>query len=224
VSGAPVVTGFQPGSGMPGARITVIGRNLGRATAVTFDRMPTSDLQSDAAGTAIEVTIPLGATSGPIAVTAPGGTASTGALVPPRLFIVTRGSACGDGRVDAGEACDDGNLAPGDCCDARCRIVATGTPCDDGVFCDGADACDAGTCGLHAGDPCAGATECLNTCDEAARHCLSPADTPCGDDGDPCSDDACDGAGACTHPVRPRRACKAPVHGGASRLEVIQRA
>src|SRR5438874_2100953 len=52
--------------------------------------------------------------------------------------IVITGTRCGNGLVDPGEACDDGNLDDGDCCSADCQqVVADGTPCEDGAFCDG---------------------------------------------------------------------------------------
>src|SRR5439155_1450478 len=35
---------------------------------------------------------------------------------------------------------------------------------------------------------------------EAAHDCHTAAETPCTDDGDVCTDDQCDGLGACTHP------------------------
>ena len=71
--------------------------------------------------------------------------------------------------------------------------------CDDGLFCNGTDSCDAALlrCTIHAGDPCAGGTECSDTCNEAANDCLVPAGTACTDDGNVCTDDACDGAGSC---------------------------
>lgn len=61
----------------------------------------------------------------------------------------------------------------------ECGIPRTGTSCNDEVFCNGADTCDAGVCSDHAGDPCGGQTcnetegACECTLDE---HC--PADVP----------------------------------------------
>jgi len=31
-----------------------------------------------------------------------------------------------------------------------------GAACDDDLFCNGADTCQGGTCGVHSGDPCPG--------------------------------------------------------------------
>lgn len=69
-----------------------------------------------------------------------------------------------------------------------CRVDSD---CDDGVFCNGIEACDGGTC--QAGDPvCAcGCHEDLDTCYE----CCSDAEC---DDGDECTTDACTD-GNCAH-------------------------
>jgi len=45
-------------------------------------------------------------------------------------------------------------------------------------------------------DPGAGTSCCSSDCSTAA-----PAGTGCQDDGNPCTDDVCDGTGACTHPA-----------------------
>src|SRR5438445_680478 len=80
------------------------------------------------------------------------------------------------------------------------RALAIQLPrCGDGLVCNGGDVCAGGTC-THGGDPCTGGTECNQTCDEAARDCKDPVGTRCGDDGNVCTDDVCDGQGACTHP------------------------
>lgn len=66
--------------------------------------------------------------------------------------------------------CDDLNPCTADVCGGTgCSNTATPTvDCDDGVFCNGADTCDAaGVCG-HAGDPCDVGTL---TCDEDADVC-----------------------------------------------------
>ncbi|HPM77117.1 MAG TPA: formylglycine-generating enzyme family protein, partial [bacterium] len=78
-----------------------------------------------------------------------------------------------------------------------------GVTCDDGVFCNGADTCDAGSCSAHTGNPCLGGDACNNTCNEGTEDCLSPDTIPC-DDGVFCNGvDLCDGAGECEHPGNP---------------------
>lgn len=114
-----------------------------------------------------------------------------------------------DVRVASGEACpDDGNVCTSDVCDGAgsCTHPDTSGPCDDGTFCNGADSCAGGACSVHAGDPCAGGPECARSCDELADSCNASAGRPCQDDGSICSEDVCDGSGACIHP---------PARGGA---------
>ncbi|MFN2376641.1 MAG: hypothetical protein ABR538_08895, partial [Candidatus Binatia bacterium] len=103
---------------------------------------------------------------------------------------------CGDGSLDDGELCDDGNTANGDCCSSACTPTGNGTPCNDGVFCNGADTCQAGACSQHAGDPCPGPDgdgDCTETCDETADACSGP-DT----EASACNDGLfCNGADTC---------------------------
>ena len=76
-----------------------------------------------------------------------------------------------------------------------------GSSCDDRLFCNGADSCGGGTCSVHAGDPCAGGSDCTDACSEARRDCFDAAGTSCTDDGNPCTGDVCSGAGTCVHPA-----------------------
>lgn len=130
-----------------------------------------------------------------------------------------------DGTVDPGEQCDDGNGVSGDGCSATCQIEMCytcptpgspcvpddGAPCDDSLFCNGADTCSGGTCSVHLGDPCAGGSECNTQCNEAAADCFDTGGTPCTDDGNPCSVDLCDGSGNCDHPAgNPGASCRLP--------------
>ena len=112
-----------------------------------------------------------------------------------------------------GQTCDaDTNACTLDECDiaGSCQFVSNapaGAACDDGLFCNGSDTCDgAGTC-EHSGDPCAGGSECNETCNEAADNCFDPAGTPCSEDGLVCTADECDGAGACAHTALPVAKC-----------------
>ena len=52
--------------------------------------------------------------------------------------------------------CDDDNSCTDDSCDpfSGCMYSYNSSPCDDGLFCNGYDTCNAGSCFLHAGDPC----------------------------------------------------------------------
>ncbi len=89
-----------------------------------------------------------------------------------------------------------------------------GGACDDGVFCNGADTCQVGSCSVHAGDPCPddglwcnGAESCNESggqcettgapCDSVCQDCNDTADT-CVDNSDSCNDGLyCNGADTC---------------------------
>ncbi len=72
---SPTITGFAPASGTAGSSVTISGVNLRGATAVTFNgSAATFTVTSDAA---IQATVPAAATSGPISVTTPSGSATS---------------------------------------------------------------------------------------------------------------------------------------------------
>ena len=54
-----------------------------------------------------------------------------------------------------------------------------------------------GGCDDHVGDPCLDNGECADSCDEQGRVCADARGAPCRDDGNPCTDNHCDGDGAC---------------------------
>jgi hypothetical protein len=104
-----------------------------------------------------------------------------------------------DGDADCAESCSDSG--------AGCAGPdPEGSPCDDGLFCNGADSCAGGSCSAHAGDPCPGAdsdADCSESCDESADAC--EADDPeagaC-DDGVACNgDDTCKDGACSQHAV-----------------------
>jgi cysteine-rich repeat protein len=97
--------------------------------------------------------------------------------------------------------CDDSDVCTDEICSAvtGCVFTPNANPCDDGVFCNGDDSCANGTCSVHVGAPCEGLPECQNTCDEIAQGCLAPFLFPCSEDGNPCTDDVCNGSGQCVH-------------------------
>jgi hypothetical protein len=112
----------------------------------------------------------------------------------PQLLLELSSGLCGNGTVEPGEECE------GSACCTACEIDPVGAPCaDDGLFCTGEERCnDLGECeGM--GDPCGGGGECASGCDEGRNACADPAGTPCSGDGLFCTEDACDGAGACLH-------------------------
>jgi len=72
---APAALTFSPGKGKVGSEVTIGGKNLKGATAVTFNGISAS-IGADSS-TSIKATVPSGATTGPIAVTTVGGTGTT---------------------------------------------------------------------------------------------------------------------------------------------------
>ena len=76
----PTITSFSPSSGTPGTTVTITGTNLSGATKVTFNGKSGS-ISSDTASTIMAV-VPVGATTGPIEVTAPGGSATSAVTSP----------------------------------------------------------------------------------------------------------------------------------------------
>jgi hypothetical protein len=69
------VTDFAPTSGPVGTSVQINGANFGGATSVAFNGANASF--SVASATVIQASVPSGATTGPISVTTPGGTASS---------------------------------------------------------------------------------------------------------------------------------------------------
>ena len=120
----------------------------------------------------------------------------------------TGGGECNDTCDEEAESCalpfgtactDDANGCTDDRCDGagNCENAPNDDPCDDGVFCNGADTCDAGSCSIHEGDPCAAGGECNDQCNETAEDCFSLSGVACAADANDCTDDACNGTGAC---------------------------
>jgi hypothetical protein len=96
------------------------------------------------------------------------------------------------GCVIAGVCYGAGQANPQNAC-VKCDPAASsaawsdddGAPCDDGVFCNGADTCSGGTCATHAGDPCGDdGVYCNGTesCNESAQRCDHSGDPCTGDD------------------------------------------
>ena len=81
----PTVTGFSPGSGPIGTKVTVTGSGFTGGVTVKFNGV-TANTVSISSTTQLTATMPTGATSGLITVTTPGGTATAVAS-----FLVTPG-------------------------------------------------------------------------------------------------------------------------------------
>jgi hypothetical protein len=71
----PTISGFSPASGPVGSSVTITGTAFTRASVVRFNGVAaTFTIGSD---TSVIATVPSGATTGPISVTTPGGTATS---------------------------------------------------------------------------------------------------------------------------------------------------
>jgi bacillolysin len=82
----PGITSFSPGSGVVGTSVTITGTSFTGALSVKFNGIYVSSFTGNA--TTITTTVPSGATSGPITVRTPSGTAtSTSFTVTPSLSI-----------------------------------------------------------------------------------------------------------------------------------------
>ncbi len=73
---APAISSFTPVSGSVGMAVTITGTNLTGATAVAFNGTPASSFTVVSA-TQITAVVPVGATTGKVTVTTPGGTATS---------------------------------------------------------------------------------------------------------------------------------------------------
>jgi len=98
--------------------------------------------------------------------------------------------------------CDDGAGCTVDSCNEAtdsCDNVPSDALCDDGLFCNGAEACVDGLCEPGA-DPCPGdGNDCTDDCNEASDTCAHLCNAT--DDIDPCCDDsACSGSPICEAP------------------------
>jgi Zn-dependent metalloprotease len=72
---APTITSFSPTSGTVATTVIITGTNLANATSVRFNGTAATILTSTA--TTLATTVPVGATTGPITVVTPGGTATS---------------------------------------------------------------------------------------------------------------------------------------------------
>ncbi len=121
---------------------------------------------------------------------------------------------CGCGNPEPGTPCDDGDVCTtGDVIDSNCNCTGTLVDSDNDGTCDAQDGCpndpnktDPGSCGCgnpEPGTPCDDGDP-LTIGDTINIDCLCAGipvscvdDSNC-EDGDPCTDDFCDG-GVCTH-------------------------
>ncbi len=84
VGASPVITGFSPGSGLPGAVVTVTGENFVQVQSVAFNGVAAAFTVGSP--TSLTATVPQGTTTGPISVTTLGGTGTSSAV-----FVIITG-------------------------------------------------------------------------------------------------------------------------------------
>jgi IPT/TIG domain len=72
----PTVSGFTPATGAAGTAVVISGTNLSATTAVTFNGLAAASFSADSS-TQVTAVVPGAATSGPIGVTTPGGSAAS---------------------------------------------------------------------------------------------------------------------------------------------------
>jgi outer membrane protein assembly factor BamB len=125
---------------------------------------------------------------------------------------VANGASCADGDVCDGDetcrqgacsggaalACDDHNPCTTDTCDplGGCghAAVPDGSPCPDGTVCNGDEVCSQGTCVAGAPPTCDDGNPCTDDACDPVTGCVFPAvpdETPCADD------TVCNGAEVC---------------------------
>ena len=75
----------------------------------------------------------------------------------------------------------------------------TVSACNDGLFCNGAETCSAGTC--------AGVAPCAQQCDEGTNTCVECLNVTHCNDNNSCTDDTCNGSGVCEHASRDGLSC-----------------
>ncbi len=95
---APTITAFSPVSGSPGSQVLLTGTHLTGATTVRFGGISTA-VFSVVSATSLLATVPVGAVSGVLSVTTPGGTATSAGsftvTVPPPPTITALAPASG---------------------------------------------------------------------------------------------------------------------------------
>ncbi len=107
-------------------------------------------------------------------------------------------------QAGAAPNCNDGIACTDDSCDEVANVcvnTANDGLCDNGLFCDGSETCNAAI-GCQAGTApnCDDGIGCTaDSCDEANNTCVNAGNNAACDDGNPCTLDVCADNG-CTHP------------------------
>ncbi|WP_310396415.1 reprolysin-like metallopeptidase [Hymenobacter sp.] len=136
VGAPPVITSFAPATGGAGASVVITGTDFTGATQVTFSNTVAPAFVVNSA-TQITVTVPVGATTGPLAVTTPvstGVSATSFVVIPPPFvtaFTPTAGAAgtvvvlTGDFFTGATQVAFNGTAAPVFAVNSATQITVT---------------------------------------------------------------------------------------------------
>ena len=147
VVSVPTITSFAPASGPVGTSVTISGTNFTGATSVTFSGKGASfTVTSD---TAIQATVPTGATTGPLSVTTPGGTTtSANSFTVQVALTVTKAGLIGDGTVTSSPAGINCGAACSAVFDSGSVVTLTVTPNMLSIFSgwSGCDTASGSTC------------------------------------------------------------------------------
>ncbi|MBI5608256.1 MAG: hypothetical protein HY902_05195 [Deltaproteobacteria bacterium] len=114
----------------------------------------------------------------------------------------TTGDACASGACVAGSPvnCSDGNACTDNGCDptnGTCVTTPNNLPCDDGNACTAQDVCKSGVCAGAPTAACNDGNPCTNdACDPASGCTATDNSAPCGD-GDKCLEAAACAGGSC---------------------------
>ena len=105
----PAITGFTPSSGSVGASVAITGQNFTGATDVQFNG--TSAVFTVPSSAQIRVIVPAGATTGPISVTTPNGTATSAGNFTINYTLTLNSAGTGTGTVSGAGTYAYGQIA-----------------------------------------------------------------------------------------------------------------
>jgi hypothetical protein len=202
-------TGCQLGSGGVGSRRFDVSLE-GNLVLDNFDIFAEAGCALHPTGRPLRKTFPVDVLDGTLSIsmqgTGPGDFATIAAV---RLQQGPHACDCADTCdedndtcfLPSGTACDSHETCSNSACDGsgNCDFDGFNTaPCNDGIFCNGADTCSLGDCAGHAGDPCPGVQStsgnCADSCNESTGSCT--LNDP---NGSACSDGSyCNGTETCT--------------------------
>jgi hypothetical protein len=109
--------------------------------------------------------------------------------------------------------CDSGtydpSITPNTVTITQNQLCTTATECEDGIYCNGQEICDAAGLCAPGPLPCDDGVECtIDTCDESSDTCVNTPDDANCDDGVDCTDDSCDEVSGCQNdPVQDGTNC-----------------